>query len=138
MVIGPGRAPAGTAAVSSLLLVTVKSAGTPPANFTEVTPFKFVPVIVICDPTTAVDGVTLLMVGQVEPQQTACRRAISSCQQPRVPVSPAKSSVTRNFQVPFTGLPLRVDSAASGRKSPAKGAIPPEIETVAESLKTVN
>ncbi len=61
----------------------------------------------------------------------------SSVTQPTVPVSRAALSVTRSFQVPVIGLPLRAESGVSGLNVPANGGVPVEIELAAASSKIV-
>ena len=65
IVIGPVIAPAGTVAVMVVAFVTVKLACTLLENLTDVTPVKFVPVIVKLLPIAPLDGLTLLTVGQL-------------------------------------------------------------------------
>jgi hypothetical protein len=64
IVIGPAPAPAGTVVEICVSLLTVKVAATLLANFTAVTPVKFVPVIVTTLPTTPLVGVMFVTAGQ--------------------------------------------------------------------------
>ena len=65
IVMGPATAPVGTVAMMVVAFVTVKLACALLENLTDVTPVKFVPVMVKLLPIAPLDGLTLLTVGQL-------------------------------------------------------------------------